>query len=142
MAKLVTGYGYDPPGGLKVTFTGWGTTISTGQAAPNTLMKVDITVIDRANCVASFDVNDRMICAGENGKSTCNGGDFGGPLVSGSIQCHVTASSAAGDAVKAAPPDETPLKDTTHATTTTTTTTTTNTVVVPEVSVPDVGLVL
>ncbi|XP_049832784.1 uncharacterized protein LOC126273282 [Schistocerca gregaria] len=82
--------GYDPPGGLAVTVTGWGATASTGQEASTTLMKVDITVIDRASCVARFGVTDRMIYAGEAGKSTCNG-DFGGPLISGSTQVGISS---------------------------------------------------
>ncbi|XP_049762267.1 trypsin alpha-4-like [Schistocerca cancellata] len=82
--------GYDPPGGLAVTITGWGGTASTGPPAPPTMMKVDITVIDRASCVARFGVTDRMICAGEAGKSTCYG-DSGGPLVSGSTQVGIVS---------------------------------------------------
>ncbi|XP_049964346.1 trypsin alpha-4-like [Schistocerca serialis cubense] len=81
--------GYDPPGGLAVTITGWGATATTG-SAPVRMMKVDITVIDRASCVARFGVTDRMICAGEAGKSTCFG-DSGGPLVSGSTQVGIVS---------------------------------------------------
>ncbi|XP_049832785.1 trypsin beta-like [Schistocerca gregaria] len=77
--------GYDPPGGLAVTITGWGLTATTNQAPPFTLMKADITVIDRASCVARFGATDRMICAGEAGRSTCYG-DSGSPLVSGGTQ--------------------------------------------------------
>ncbi|XP_047000529.1 trypsin beta-like [Schistocerca americana] len=82
--------GYDPPGGLAVTITGWGSTATSGQASPFNLMKVDITVIDRASCVSRFGVTDRMICAGEAGKSTCYG-DSGGPLVSGGTQVGIVS---------------------------------------------------
>ncbi|XP_047118350.1 trypsin alpha-like [Schistocerca piceifrons] len=82
--------GYDPPGGLAVTVTGWGGTATTGPPAPPTMMKVDINIIDRATCVTIFGVTDRMICAGEAGKSTCIGGS-GGPLVSGSTQVGIVS---------------------------------------------------
>ncbi|XP_047000772.1 trypsin-like [Schistocerca americana] len=63
--------GYDPPGGLAVTITGWG-------------------LIDRASYVARFGATDRMTCAGEAGKSTCYG-DSGGPLVSGGTQVGIVS---------------------------------------------------
>ncbi|XP_049964349.1 uncharacterized protein LOC126484796 [Schistocerca serialis cubense] len=82
--------GYDPPGGLAVTITGWGATATSNQSPPFNLMKVDITVIDRASLVARFGATDRMICAGEAGKSTCYG-DSGGPLVSGGTQVGIVS---------------------------------------------------
>ncbi|XP_047000779.1 trypsin alpha-like [Schistocerca americana] len=81
--------GYDPPGGLAVTVTGWGSTANVGPSA-SSLLKVDISVIDRASCVARFEATDRMICAGEAGKSTCSG-DSGGPLVSGTTQVGIVS---------------------------------------------------
>ncbi|XP_049942716.1 trypsin Blo t 3-like [Schistocerca serialis cubense] len=56
---------YDPPGGLGVTVTGW----------EATLLKVDI--LDRNTCRNTFaninTVTDRMVCAGQAGKSVCIG---------------------------------------------------------------------
>ncbi|XP_047098542.1 trypsin delta-like [Schistocerca piceifrons] len=73
---------YDPPGGLGVTVTGWGAT----------LLKVDI--LDRNTCRNTFaninTVTDRMVCAGQAGKSVCSG-DSGGPLVSGSTQVGIVS---------------------------------------------------
>ncbi|XP_049815406.1 trypsin alpha-3-like [Schistocerca nitens] len=84
---------YDPPGGLAVTATGWGQT-STSGGAPNNLLKVDMSIIDRATCQNIFanvnTVTARMVCAGQAGKSVCMG-DSGGPLVSGSTQVGIVS---------------------------------------------------
>ncbi|XP_049794568.1 trypsin alpha-4-like [Schistocerca nitens] len=73
--------GYDPAAGLAVTVTGWGRT-RTGGPAASTLQKVDISISDRSYCQSFFSsvVTPRMVCAGQAGKSVCNG-DSGGPLL-------------------------------------------------------------
>ncbi|XP_049816503.1 trypsin alpha-4-like [Schistocerca nitens] len=81
--------GYDPPAGIAVTNTGWGNTATEGPLA-SSLMKFDISVIGRVRCVFRFGVTDRMICAGEFGRSTCYG-DSGGPLVSGTTQVGIVS---------------------------------------------------
>ncbi|XP_047000403.1 trypsin alpha-4-like [Schistocerca americana] len=84
--------GYDPPAGLAVTVTGWGDT-ETGDT-PDTLRKVDISVMDRSACDGispiGREVTPRMLCAGEAGKSVCYG-DSGSPLVSGSTQVGIAS---------------------------------------------------
>ncbi|XP_047098539.1 trypsin delta-like [Schistocerca piceifrons] len=84
---------YDPPGGLAVTVTGWGATYTDGPSA-NSLLKVDISILDRNTCRNTFaninTVTDRMVCAGQAGKSVCSG-DSGGPLVSGSTQVGIVS---------------------------------------------------
>ncbi|XP_047098543.1 trypsin delta-like [Schistocerca piceifrons] len=85
--------GYDPPAGLAVTVTGWGLTI-TGGEAPTNLQKVDISILDRSTCRDLFasmnTVTERMVCAGEAGHTVCSG-DSGGPLVSGSTQVGIVS---------------------------------------------------
>ncbi|XP_049816500.1 trypsin alpha-3-like [Schistocerca nitens] len=83
--------GYDPPNGLAVTVTGWGTTASGGTSA-SALMKVDINIIERSTCREHMGslVSKRMVCAGEAGKSVCNG-DSGGPLVSGTTHVGIVS---------------------------------------------------
>ncbi|XP_049794563.1 transmembrane protease serine 9-like [Schistocerca nitens] len=85
--------GYDPPAGLAVTVTGWGLTVTGGQA-PSNLQKVDISILDRSTCRDLFasmnTVTERMVCAGEAGHTVCSG-DSGGPLVSGSTQVGVVS---------------------------------------------------
>ncbi|XP_046980599.1 trypsin delta-like [Schistocerca americana] len=85
--------GYDPPGGLAVTVTGWGTTYTDGPAA-STLQKVDIGIVDRSTCRSIFaninTVTARMVCAGQAGLSVCNG-DSGGPLVNGNTQVGIVS---------------------------------------------------
>ncbi|XP_049815521.1 trypsin-7-like [Schistocerca nitens] len=79
--------GYDPPVGLPVTITGWGYNVTRGSMS-SVLQKVDINIVDRALCRASYvivDVTTNMVCAGDLLRGACNG-DFGGPLVSGSTQ--------------------------------------------------------
>ncbi|XP_046980601.1 trypsin delta-like [Schistocerca americana] len=84
---------YDPPGGLAVTVTGWGATYTDGPSA-NSLLKVDISILDRNTCRNTFaninTVTDRMVCAGQAGKSVCSG-DSGGPPVSGSTQVGIVS---------------------------------------------------
>ncbi|XP_049942728.1 trypsin beta-like [Schistocerca serialis cubense] len=82
--------GYDPAAGLAVTVTGrpkW--------SCASTLQKVDISISDRYYCQRFFssEVTDRMVCAGQAGKSVCNE-DSGGPLVSGSMQVGIVSWGA------------------------------------------------
>ncbi|XP_049768044.1 trypsin alpha-3-like [Schistocerca cancellata] len=89
---------YDPPGGLAVTVTGWGATYTDVPSA-NSLLKVDISILDRNTCRNTFaninTVTDRMVCAGQAGKSVCSG-DSGGPLVSGSTQVGIVSWAVQG----------------------------------------------
>ncbi|XP_049832124.1 trypsin-7-like [Schistocerca gregaria] len=82
--------GYDPPVGLPVTITGWGYNVTDGSLS-SVLQKVDVNIVDRAVCQATYvirNVTARMVCAGELLRGSCDG-DFGGPLVSGSTQVGV-----------------------------------------------------
>ncbi|XP_049768042.1 trypsin alpha-3-like [Schistocerca cancellata] len=79
---------YDAPGGLAVTVTGWGATYTDGPSA-SSLLKVDITIVDRNICKNTFaninTVTDRMVCAGQAGRNVYTG-DSGEPLVNGGTQ--------------------------------------------------------
>ncbi|XP_044741973.1 trypsin-7-like [Chrysoperla carnea] len=66
--------------------TGWGA-LHSGGSSPSQLQKVIVPIVSQDKCVkayASYEVTERMICAGvlgEGGKDACQG-DSGGPLVS------------------------------------------------------------
>ncbi|XP_049832868.1 trypsin-1-like [Schistocerca gregaria] len=82
----------EPSTGTTVTVTGWGTT-SSGGSASNTLLAVNVQIIDRNTCNRSYgSITSRMICAGVTGggKDACQG-DSGGPLVSGSTQVDIVS---------------------------------------------------
>jgi len=75
----------DPAAGSTTTVAGWGALAENG-GSPTTLYKVDVPVVSRASCRASYGtsaVTDRMFCAGftNGGKDSCQG-DSGGPIVS------------------------------------------------------------
>jgi trypsin len=62
-----------------------GTTSSGGQSLPTNLLKVDVPVVSRSSCQASYGtsaVTTQMFCAGlaQGGKDSCQG-DSGGPIV-------------------------------------------------------------
>ena len=65
--------------------SGWGTLSSGSSALPNILQKVDVPLVNTADCnsAAAYggDITDRMVCAGlqAGGKDSCQG-DSGGPL--------------------------------------------------------------
>lgn len=73
------------PGDI-VLASGWGNTSTVSQKFPQTLRKVQLPVVSRADCNAetSYDgrITPRMLCAGfpQGKKDTCQG-DSGGPLV-------------------------------------------------------------
>ncbi|XP_047118543.1 trypsin alpha-3-like [Schistocerca piceifrons] len=82
----------EPSAGTTVTATGWGAT-SSGGSASNTLLAVNVQIIDRNTCNRSYgSITSRMICAGVTGggKDACQG-DSGGPLVSGSTQVGIVS---------------------------------------------------
>ncbi|XP_047098544.1 trypsin delta-like [Schistocerca piceifrons] len=65
-AVVLASDGYDTPGGLAVTVTGWGTTY-TDAPLPHILQKADISIVDPPTCqdmFASIDtVTERLVCA-------------------------------------------------------------------------------
>ena len=67
--------------GVTATVTGWGD-LSTGGSSPDVLQEVDVTVTTNAECNNAYggEITKNMICAGDQGKDSCNG-DSGGPLV-------------------------------------------------------------
>ena len=69
----------DSPG-QPVTVVGWGLTSGGGDISEQ-LLKADLNVVSDASCDATFGGIDQgvVICAGANGRSSCNG-DSGGPL--------------------------------------------------------------
>ncbi|XP_047118544.1 trypsin alpha-3-like [Schistocerca piceifrons] len=82
----------EPSAGTSVTVTGWGAT-SSGGSASNTLLAVNVQIIDRNTCNRSYGyITSRMICAGVTGggKDSCQG-DSGGPLVTGSTQVGIVS---------------------------------------------------
>ncbi|XP_015608818.1 trypsin alpha-3 [Cephus cinctus] len=86
--KLATA---EPTEGRVVSITGWGTT-SQGGYTSNTLLEVNVPVVERAVCAKAYGsmnapITDRMICAGlleEGGKDACQG-DSGGPLTANGV---------------------------------------------------------
>jgi trypsin len=70
---------------IVVWTAGWGTLSQGSGALPNILQKVDVPLVNTADCnsAAAYggDITDRMICAGlpAGGKDSCQG-DSGGPL--------------------------------------------------------------
>ena len=76
----------DPPAGLTVTVSGWGTT-SSGGVISQTLKSVDLPIVSDEDCNnayagAGYAVYPSMICAGAlgvGGVDSCQG-DSGGPL--------------------------------------------------------------
>ncbi|KAK4020473.1 hypothetical protein OUZ56_002447 [Daphnia magna] len=81
----------DPPAGLIITVSGWGTT-SSGGSISDVLRAVDIPVVSDADCDAAYGgtasapaVFPSMMCAGDTtngGIDSCQG-DSGGPLFTG-----------------------------------------------------------
>ncbi|XP_045025777.1 trypsin-1 [Daphnia magna] len=81
----------DPPAGIIVTVSGWGTT-SSGGVISDTLRSVDVPVVDDDTCnrayggtAANPEVYPSMLCAGDisnGGIDSCQG-DSGGPLFTG-----------------------------------------------------------
>ena len=67
--------------GVLATVTGWGT-LSSGGNRPTAMQEVDVTVTTDAECNNAYggEITKNMICAGDQGKDSCNG-DSGGPLV-------------------------------------------------------------
>ncbi|KAF2818518.1 trypsin-domain-containing protein [Ophiobolus disseminans] len=77
--------GSDPVAGVTTTVAGWGTTSSGGSTLPTNLLKVDVPVVSRTSCRASYGtsaVTVQMFCAGlaAGGKDSCQG-DSGGPII-------------------------------------------------------------
>ena len=73
--------GSDEPVGAISSTLGWGTT-SEGGSQSNVLLKVDVKILDNADCKTKLNsITETMICAGgESNKDSCQG-DSGGPLV-------------------------------------------------------------
>ncbi|NUT45805.1 MAG: serine protease [Saccharothrix sp.] len=68
------------PHGSVAWADGWGATAEGGQAS-SLLRAVDVDVISRSDCTASYGagITSAMVCAGSYGHDTCQG-DSGGPL--------------------------------------------------------------
>ncbi|CAH1373501.1 unnamed protein product [Tenebrio molitor] len=65
--------------------SGWGTTNSSGKYMNQDLLFVEVPLVDKTTCNASYaltegPVGDDVLCAGLTGKDSCQG-DSGGPLV-------------------------------------------------------------
>jgi secreted trypsin-like serine protease len=61
----------------EATATGWGTTASGGTIS-NVLQKVDVSIVSNSDCASVYGgITDQMICAGNEGKDSCQG-DSGG----------------------------------------------------------------
>ena len=68
---------------IMATTAGWGVTKETSWSLPDQLMKVQVPLINSADCKKAYaDTTERMVCAGyeQGGKDSCQG-DSGGPLV-------------------------------------------------------------
>uniref|UniRef100_A0A182VVY0 Peptidase S1 domain-containing protein n=1 Tax=Anopheles minimus TaxID=112268 RepID=A0A182VVY0_9DIPT len=84
--------GYEPMTGVRAIVTGWGRQSEEAQQSM-TLAGVEIPIVDKAECMnqwSGVQVTPQMICAGEQGKDSCNG-DSGGPLVSGGRQIGIVS---------------------------------------------------
>jgi len=94
IALATTGSSYSA--GTIVTATGWGTTsIGGGGPSSDVLRKVDVPIVSRTTCRASYGTNtitNLMLCAGSNGKDTCQG-DSGGPLASKDVKTLIGITS-------------------------------------------------
>jgi secreted trypsin-like serine protease len=67
--------------GEQTTVIGWGHT-EEGGSASNELRKVDVAFVDPDQCKDSYEtVTENMLCAGEDGKDSCQGDSGGGLLV-------------------------------------------------------------
>ncbi|XP_065336335.1 trypsin alpha-3-like [Cloeon dipterum] len=73
--------------GWLMTVSGWGKTKNSWDAMPsNYLKKAEVRIVNREECRARYqnvfgvDIPENTVCAGGEGKDTCNG-DSGGPLV-------------------------------------------------------------
>ncbi|KNG47033.1 trypsin-domain-containing protein [Stemphylium lycopersici] len=89
--------GSDPAAGTTLTVAGWGTTSSGGTSLPTNLLKVDVPVVSRSSCQASYGtsaVTTQMFCAGlaAGGKDSCQG-DSGGPIINKSTKVVLGAVS-------------------------------------------------
>ncbi|HVJ65210.1 MAG TPA: serine protease [Bdellovibrionota bacterium] len=73
------------------TVLGWGVLEENSPAVAETLMQVDLPLVNFDECQAAYDgkLNESMICAGYKigGKDSCQG-DSGGPLVVRDVQNH------------------------------------------------------
>jgi trypsin len=68
---------------IMATVAGWGVTSENAYNIPDQLLKVDVPLVDAAECKKAYsNATDRMICAGyaQGGKDSCQG-DSGGPLM-------------------------------------------------------------
>ncbi len=75
-----------PATGKSVTAIGWGAISENGPPSA-ALLQVTIPVWDQASCVTNYatlprTITSNMICAGEEGRDSCEG-DSGGPLIAG-----------------------------------------------------------
>ncbi|XP_058822133.1 trypsin 3A1-like [Topomyia yanbarensis] len=89
---LLVPEGYEPVEGVRSMVSGWGRTL-TDLNLPTMLHAVDIPIVGRTTCTRSWGedlVTANMICAGQEGRDSCNG-DSGGPLVSGGRQIGVVS---------------------------------------------------
>ncbi|XP_062554213.1 trypsin alpha-3-like [Armigeres subalbatus] len=84
--------GYDPYHGIRSLVTGWGRTLL-DNGLPTELHAVDIPIVSRSTCASYWStdlITERMLCAGQEGRDSCNG-DSGGPLVSGGQQIGIVS---------------------------------------------------
>ncbi|EAT42907.1 AAEL005616-PA [Aedes aegypti] len=91
-STLIAPAEYEPYQGIRSLVTGWGRTL-TDNGLPTKLHAVDIPIVSRSTCASYWGtdlITERMICAGQEGRDSCNG-DSGGPLVSGGQQIGIVS---------------------------------------------------
>ncbi|KAH8410118.1 hypothetical protein KR009_006292, partial [Drosophila setifemur] len=73
-----------PESGTPAVVTGWGTTCFLFCSSPDSLLKVVLELIQKAECASNYNyadsILDTMVCANGEKKDACQG-DSGGPLV-------------------------------------------------------------
>ncbi|KAH8240605.1 hypothetical protein KR026_001281, partial [Drosophila bipectinata] len=83
---------YAPPAGAQALVTGWGKISPNVKETPIILQGINVTILSFNECLL-LGANEGNICAGSNGKTTCDG-DSGGGLV---VNNQVVGVLSAGD---------------------------------------------
>nr|XP_017097715.2 trypsin-like [Drosophila bipectinata] len=69
-----------PPAGAQALITGWGRILHFVTEGPIILQGINVTIVPSDECTIFPWINEKIICAGSKGKTTCDG-DSGGALV-------------------------------------------------------------